>query len=234
MRGRRLARMRALQAPTEGIRGDQPRPSWSRLDGAGPGVGVGHGPANRLKRHLWSAWSRWSGQSSSTRWAQEEASPDKGGHLHFCDPEIDLDHLDHPDRPNAGKGSAGPGEPLEPGPAGPPTAFDLLNQIIGNGIDLRVRAGSLKLRLHGTTLSMHHAAGLKVHRQELIALLDGTTCRWCRRPIVWRDMPGTIALGDGTSLHGWCRPSFEHRRVAQAELRAETTSTIEAAARTSA
>lgn len=98
------------------------------------------------------------------------------------------------------------------------TAVGLLSRLVAGGIELRARSGSLIVRGHGAGLDPATMAEIRTHKPELLALLDGSTCRWCRGLVAWHGA-STVALADGTSLHEACREPFDlHRITAVAEV----------------
>ncbi|HEX2529813.1 MAG TPA: hypothetical protein VHL31_26420 [Geminicoccus sp.] len=99
------------------------------------------------------------------------------------------------------------------------TALDLLSRLMLDGVELHVQAGKLELYGHGPPPDDVTLVEVRAHKSELIALLDGTTCRWCRHPIDWKFSPA-IALGDGTSLHGHCHEPFHVDRIMRNAARA--------------
>jgi hypothetical protein len=92
------------------------------------------------------------------------------------------------------------------------TALDLLSRLMLARVELHVQAGKLELYGHGPPPDDVTLAEVQTHKSELIALLDGSTCRWCSYPIDWKFSPA-IALGNGTSLHGHCHETFHVDRI---------------------
>jgi hypothetical protein len=93
-------------------------------------------------------------------------------------------------------------------------ALLLLHHLCQASVELRVRGADLAFRAPIGVLATATLEEIRNHKAELIRLLDGTTCRWCRGAIVWRGTTAVV-LADGTSLHGECREAFEIARIAR-------------------
>ena len=92
-------------------------------------------------------------------------------------------------------------------------ALALLSRLCLADVELRIRGGNLAYKAPTGVLDATGLGEIKAHKAALLTLLDGSTCRWCRRPISWRDSDGAVALADGTSLHATCREPFHVDRI---------------------
>lgn len=95
------------------------------------------------------------------------------------------------------------------------TALGLLHWLCLAGVQLHARGADLAFKAPPGVMTPVTMSEIRTHKAELLVLLDGSTCRWCRRTINWRNMPGTIALADGTSLHVECREPHHVDRIIQ-------------------
>ena len=100
------------------------------------------------------------------------------------------------------------------------TSTEILQALVAKGVELRVRSGSLSIRGQGQRPDSELLGEASTHKAELITLLNGSTCRHCRGPIVWRPRDAHVSLADGTSLHSGCWQDFEVERTSRAAERA--------------
>jgi hypothetical protein len=101
------------------------------------------------------------------------------------------------------------------------SALNLLERLCLAGVELRPRGVDLSFKAPAGVLDAPALAEIRAHKPQLLALLDGSTCRWCRQGIEWRGTDA-IALADGTSLHGQCREPFDlHRNTSMANRTVE-------------